>query len=387
MTALSNLRVIDLSRVLAGPLAAQILADLGAEVIKVESPSGDDTRQWGPPFMPDDAGRPTPESAYFLAANRGKKSVCVDLTSEGDRSALIELIADADVLVENFKTGSLARYGLDYETVNRINPRLVYCSITGFGQTGPYSERPGYDFLMQAMGGLMSITGEAGDEQGGPQKIGVALTDVMTGLYAVIGILAALSERERSGLGQQVDLSLLDVTVASLANQATNYLVGDMLPTRLGNAHPNIVPYQSFPTRTGYCIVAVGNDNQFRQFAAALGQPDLAEDPRFASNQDRVAHRETLVALIEERMRTRDRDDWLQAFEAAGVPAGPINNIAEVFSDPQVISRGMRIELPHALRQSLNLVGNPLKLSRTPVAYTAAPPLLGEHTDELLKKD
>lgn len=387
MTALSNLRVIDLSRVLAGPLASQILADLGADVIKVESPEGDDTRQWGPPFMKDNGGQDTAESAYFLAANRGKKSVCIDLKSEDDRDALRRLIADSDVLVENFKTGSLARYGFDYETVSKLNPGLVYCSITGFGQTGPYRERPGYDFLMQAMGGLMSITGAPGEAHGGPQKIGVALTDVMTGLYAVIGILAALSERQRSGLGQQVDLSLLDVTVASLANQATNYLVGGMLPTRLGNAHPNIVPYQSFPTKNGYCIVAVGNDTQFRQFAKVLGLPDLADDARFSTNRDRVAHRGILVDLISGIMQTRGRDEWLQDLEAAGVPAGPINDVAEVFSDPQVLSRDMKIALQHPQQQSVNLVGNPLKFSRTPVQYKAAPPLLGEHTRALLKKD
>lgn len=385
-SALSNLRVLDLSRVLAGPWASQILADLGAEVIKVESPQGDDTRQWGPPYLQDDAGFETRESAYFLSANRGKKSICLDFNQEEDRAHLKRLIESSDVLIENFKTGSLQKYGFDYASVSAINPGLVYCSITGFGQTGPYREKPGYDFLLQAMGGLMSITGAPDSEGGEPMKIGVALSDVMTGLYATIGILAALSERNSSGLGQQVDLALLDVTVASLANQATNYLVGDIVPTRLGNSHPNVVPYQSFATKDGHCIVAVGNERQFESFCAALELPGLTRDERFSSNENRVANRDALISTIEPIMRTRTRDDWLAVFSENGVPAGPINNIDDVFEDPQIEAREMKITLQHPNRESLDLVGSPIKLSRTPVTYPSAPPLLGEHTEEILNK-
>lgn len=385
--ALSHLKVLDLSRVLAGPWASQTLADLGADVIKIERPnSGDDTRRWGPPFMRDTQGEATRESAYFMAANRGKRSVCLDISNPKDQETLRELARDSDIVIENFKVGGAKKYGLDYSSLSAINPRLIYCSITGFGQTGPYSHRPGYDFLVQAMGGLMSVTGEKDGEPGaGPQKVGVALTDIMTGLYATVGILAALTEREKSGLGQQVDLALLDVTAATLANQATNVLVGDQIPTRMGNAHPNIVPYQSFATRDGHCIIAVGNDDQFKRYCELLELPHLSSDVEFATNQARVEHREALVAILEEAMLTNTRDHWLARCEEAGVPAGPINSIDEVFSNEQILHRQMRVNLPHPLNPELELPGNPIKLSRTPVNYHRPPPMLGEHTEEVLQ--
>jgi len=385
--ALSHLKVLDLSRILAGPWASQMLADLGAEVIKIERPQGgDDTRSWGPPFMSDESGQATEESAYFLCTNRGKQSVCVDMKSSQGQATLRQLATESDVVIENFKVGGAASYGLDYDSLAAVNPGLVYCSITGFGQTGPSKDRPGYDFLVQAMGGLMSVTGlPDGVEGAGPQKVGVALTDIMTGLYATVGILAALSERHRSGLGQHVDLALLDVTAATLANQATNYLVGGMNPVRLGNAHPNIVPYQSFVAKDGHLIVAVGNDAQFRRYTQVLACPELADDPRFATNRQRVLNRDTLVPLLQREMLERGTAEWLQMLEAAGVPAGPINSVAEVFAEPQIQARNMQVTVPHPLNANLQLVGNPIKLSRTPVAYDRPPPLLGEHTDEVLK--
>jgi crotonobetainyl-CoA:carnitine CoA-transferase CaiB-like acyl-CoA transferase len=365
-----------------------MLADLGAEVIKVERPgAGDDTRSWGPPFLKDDQGNDTEESAYFLCANRGKQSVCIDMKSPEGQQTIRQLAARSDVVLENFKVGGAASFGIDYDTLSAANPGLIYCSITGFGQTGPDRLRPGYDFLVQAMGGLMSVTGQADGEEGaGPQKVGVALTDIMTGLYATIGILAALAERERSGRGQFVDLALLDVTAATLANQASNYLVGGMIPTRLGNAHPNIVPYQSFVASDGHLIVAVGNDGQFRRFVTELGCPELAEDERFASNQVRVANRETLIPLLQARMLQRTKAQWLADLEAVQVPAGPINNVAEVFAEPQIQARGMQVNVPHPDNAELQLVGNPIKLSRTPVQYGRAPPTLGQHTDEVLAR-
>ncbi|MBA6413446.1 CoA transferase [Parahaliea sp. F7430] len=387
MGALSNLRVLDLSRILAGPWASQILADLGAEVIKIERPgSGDDTRSWGPPYMKDSSGNETAESAYFLCTNRGKQSVCIDMKSAEGQATLRELVRHCDVLIENFKVGDMARYGLDYETLAALNPRLVYCSITGFGQTGPLSKRPGYDFLVQAMGGLMSVTGAPDSEPGGgPQKVGVALTDIMTGLYSTIGILAALAEREHSGMGQRVDLALLDVTAAALANQASNYLVGGLNPERLGNAHPNIVPYQSFVARDGHLIVAVGNDEQFRRFTLALQRPELAEDARFVSNSERVRHREQLIPLLQAAMLERDKAEWLEILEQAQVPAGPINTVAELFESPQILSRQMRVNVAHPDNAELELVGNPIKLSRTPVKYQRPPPTLGQHSESVLE--
>jgi crotonobetainyl-CoA:carnitine CoA-transferase CaiB-like acyl-CoA transferase len=386
MGALSHVKVLDLSRVLAGPWASQILADLGAEVIKIENPNGgDDTRHWGPPFMPDTQGEPTEESAYYLCTNRGKRSVCVDMKTARGQDSIRRLAEQCDVVIENFKVGGAAKFGLDYASLSAINPRLVYCSITGFGQTGPYKDRPGYDFLVQAMGGLMSITGAPDDaEGGGPQKVGVALTDIMTGLYATIGIQAALAERERSGLGQHVDLALLDVTVATLANQASNYLVGGLNPTRLGNAHPNIVPYQSFVVKDGHLIVAVGNDAQFRRYVALLGCAELADDVRFASNRGRVHNRDTLVPLLQAKMLERNKDQWLELLESVQVPAGPINTVADVFAEPQIQAREMQVSVPHPLNPGLQLVGNPIKLSRTPVEYRDPPPSLGQHTEEVL---
>jgi crotonobetainyl-CoA:carnitine CoA-transferase CaiB-like acyl-CoA transferase len=384
--ALSHVKVLDLSRILAGPWASQILADLGAQVIKIERPGGgDDTRTWGPPFLKDANGDNTAESAYFLCANRGKQSVCVDMKSEEGQKTLQQLAGQCDVVLENFKVGGAAAFDLDYETLSAANPGLVYCSITGFGQTGPDKDRPGYDFLVQAMGGLMSVTGAPDGEAGaGPQKVGVALTDIMTGLYATVGILAALAERDRSGLGQLVDLALLDVTAATLANQASNYLVGDMVPGRLGNAHPNIVPYQSFVAADGHLIVAVGNDAQFQRFVAELGCLELATDERFATNQARVKNRDALIPILQGRMLTRSKAEWLTALEAVKVPAGPINNVAEVFAEPQIQARGMQVNVPHPRDPDLQLVGNPIKLSRTPVVYDSPPPMLGQHTDEVL---
>ena len=386
MGALSHIKVLDLSRVLAGPWASQILADLGAEVIKVERPGvGDDTRSWGPPFLKDSEGNDTAESAYFLCTNRGKKSVCIDMKSDAGQESIRRLADQCDVVIENFKVGGAAKFGIDYPTLAARNPKLVYCSITGFGQNGPYKDRPGYDFLVQAMGGLMSVTGQPdGAEGAGPQKVGVALTDIMTGLYATIGIQAALAERERSGLGQFVDLALLDVTAATLANQASNYLVGGMVPTRLGNAHPNIVPYQSFVAADGHLIVAVGNDAQFSRFVAAIGSPELANDERFARNQSRVANRDTLVPLLQRQMLERGKDEWLKILQVAQVPAGPINGVDEVFAEPQIQAREMQIQMAHPHNPALQLVGNPIKLSRTPVEYNKPPPTLGQHTDEVL---
>jgi len=386
--ALSHIKVLDLSRVLAGPWASQILADLGAEVIKVERPkTGDDTRGWGPPFLKDRDGNDTAESAYFLCTNRGKQSVCIDMKTAEGQETIRQLADQSDVVLENFKVGGAAKFGIDYETLSERNPGLVYCSITGFGQNGPYKDRAGYDFLVQAMGGLMSVTGQPdGAEGAGPQKVGVALTDIMTGLYATIGILAALAERDRSGLGQFVDLALLDVTAATLANQASNYLVGGMVPTRLGNAHPNIVPYQSFVAADGHLIVAVGNDAQFGRYVEAIGAAELAVDDRFITNKDRVAHRDALVPLLQRKMLERCKEEWLQILESAQVPAGPINSVEDVFAEPQIRAREMVVQLAHPHNPELHLVGNPIKLSRTPVEYEKPPPTLGQHTRQVLSK-
>jgi crotonobetainyl-CoA:carnitine CoA-transferase CaiB-like acyl-CoA transferase len=383
---LVGLRVLDLSRVLAGPWAGQLLADLGADVVKVERPGrGDDTRAWGPPYLKDEAGQPTSEATYFLCANRNKRSVTVDLAEPEGQRLVRELALQADVLLENFKPGGLAQYGLDYASLSAAHPRLVYCSITGFGQTGPYAHRPGYDFLMQGMGGLMSVTGRADGEEGaGPQKVGVALTDVLTGLYATIAVQAALAERERSGLGQHIDLALLDVQVACLANQASSYLAGGVAPGRMGNAHPTIVPYQDFPTADGDMILAIGNDGQFARFSEVAGHAEWARDERFATNPQRVANRKDLIARIRGVTTSRTTAEWIALLEAAGVPCGPINRIDAVFDDPQVRARGMRIELPHPLAGQAPLVANPIRLSGSPVQYRSAPPTLGQHTDEVL---
>lgn len=386
--ALSHIRVLDLSRVLAGPWCGQILGDLGAEVIKVERPgSGDDTRHWGPPFLKDDQGESTAEAAYYLSANRNKQSLTVDFTRPEGQRIIRELVAQSDVLLENFKVGGLAAYGLDYASLKAINPRLIYCSITGFGQDGPYAKRAGYDFMIQGLGGLMSLTGRSDDEEGaGPVKVGVALTDILTGLYASVGVLAALAHRERTGEGQHIDTALLDVQVACLGNQALNYLTTGVAPKRMGNAHPNIVPYQDFPTADGDIILTIGNDGQFRKFCEVAGRPEWADDPRFSSNKARVAHRVELIPLIRQVTVFRTTAEWVSALERAGVPCGPINDVAQVFDDQQVCHRGLRFEMPHPQAGSVPLVASPLRLSASPVSYRHAPPLLGEHSEALLQR-
>ncbi|MBX8496689.1 CaiB/BaiF CoA transferase family protein [Pseudomonas cichorii] len=387
MGALSHIRVLDLSRVLAGPWAGQILADLGADVIKVERPgNGDDTRSWGPPFLKDPAGENTSEAAYYLSANRNKQSVTIDFTRPEGQKLVRELAARSDIVIENFKVGGLAAYGLDYGALKAINPRLIYCSITGFGQNGPYARRAGYDFMIQGLGGLMSLTGRSeGEEGAGPVKVGVALTDILTGLYSTSAMLAALAHRDQSGIGQHIDMALLDVQVACLANQAMNYLTTGNAPRRLGNAHPNIVPYQDFPTADGDFILTVGNDSQFRKFAEVAGQAHWADDPRFQTNTLRVANRAELIPLIRQVTVFRTTAQWVEVLEAAGVPCGPINDLAQVFADPQVQARGLAIEMPHALGGSVAQVASPIRLSETPVEYRRAPPLLGEHTQEVLQ--
>ncbi len=383
---LSGLRVLDLSRILAGPWAGQTMADLGAEVIKIERPgTGDDTRGWGPPFIRGRDGNETADAAYFHCANRGKKSATIDIAKPEGQRILRELTRHSDILLENYKVGGLARYGLGYDDLKEINPGLIYCSITGFGQTGPYAGRAGYDFMIQAMGGFMSITGERDAEPGGgPQKIGVALSDVLTGLYTTIAALAAVRERDRTGEGRHVDMALFDVTVASTANQAMNFLATGTAPGRMGNAHPNIVPYQSFKTADDHVIVAVGNDAQFDRFCRAGGRPDLAEDPRYATNAGRVEHRDELVAGIADMMLQRTRAAWLAGLEAVGVPCGPINDLAQIFDDPQTRHRGARIELPHAEAGAVPGVANPIRYVGHPHDYPGGAPVLGQHTDEVL---
>ena len=384
--ALSHLRVLDLSRVLAAPWCSQVLADLGAEVIKIERPgTGDDTRAWGPPWVKDAAGRNTGEAAYFMCANRGKQSVTVDIAKPEGQEIVRKLALQSDILIENYKVGGLAQYGLDYATLSALHPRLIYCSVTGFGQTGPYAPRAGYDFIIQGIGGLMSITGERDDlPGGGPQKVGVAVSDLMTGMYATVSVLAAVAEREKSGLGQHIDLALLDTQVAMTANMSMNFLASGKPPGRAGNAHPNIVPYQTFAASDGHIIVGVGNDSQFVKLCAVAGCPEVATDPRFSTNPARVKHRDVLIPLLEQTFATKPMSFWSEHLEAAGVPCGPINNLQQVYDDPQVKSRGMRIELPHPTAGSVPLVGSPIKLSRTPVEYQLAPPTLGEHTDDVL---
>jgi crotonobetainyl-CoA:carnitine CoA-transferase CaiB-like acyl-CoA transferase len=386
MGALSHLRVLDLSRVLAGPWSGQILADLGADVIKVERPgSGDDTRAWGPPFLKDEQGENTNEAAYYLSANRNKRSVTIDFTQPEGQRLVRELAAKSDIVIENFKVGGLAAYGLDYASLKSVNPQLIYCSITGFGQTGPYAKRAGYDFMIQGLGGLMSLTGRPDGEEGaGPVKVGVALTDILTGLYSTVAILAALANRDQAGVGQHIDMALLDVQVACLANQAMNYLTTGNPPRRLGNAHPNIVPYQDFPTADGDFILTVGNDGQFRKFAEVAGQSQWADDPRFATNKLRVANRSQLIPLIRQATVFKTTAEWVSQLEVAGVPCGPINDLAQMFQDPQVLARGLAVSMPHALGGSVPQVASPIRLSETPVEYRRAPPLLGEHTEEVL---
>lgn len=382
---MSHLKVLDMSRVLAGPWCGQILADLGAEVIKIERPGvGDDTRSWGPPYLQDRDGKDTRESAYFLGANRGKKSLALDIARPEGQEIARRLATRSDVLIENYKAGDLARYGLGYEHLRALNPGLIYCSITGFGQTGPMKQVAGYDFIIQAMGGLMSITGERDDlPGGGPQKVGVAVADITTGMYSTVAILAALAHRSRTGEGQYIDMALLDVQVAMIANMNMNYLVSGRAPRRMGNAHSNIVPYQVFDASDGQFVVAVGNDGQFAKFCAAAGQA-FHEEARFRRNEDRVRNREVLVPLLAAVLKQQSVAHWIAMFEPLGIPVGPINNLSQVFDHPQVRSREMQMDLPHPLSGTVPMVANPIRMSATPLRYNAAPPLLGQHTEEVL---
>ncbi len=384
---LSHIKVLDLSRVLAGPWTAQNLADLGAEVIKVERPGkGDDSRGYAPPFLKDEQGRETKEGAYFCAANRGKKSITVNLSKPEGQQLVRELAKDVDVLVENYKVGDLARYGLGYDDLAKLNPGLIYCSVTGFGQTGPYKDRPGYDFMAQGMGGLMSITGEADSVPGGgPQRVGIPIIDMTTGMYATIAICAALANRAVTGKGQWIDVALLDSCVAFLGNQAMNYFATGESPTRIGNAHPNIVPYQTFATKDGAIILACGNDNLFNKFCQAAGCDHLPKDARFATNADRVKNRVEATRLLNAVFEQRTTKEWVKLLDDAGVANGPINTIKEVFEEPQVIARGMKFELPHAAAGKVTLVASPMKFSGTPLKHDMPPPVVGQHTDEILR--
>ena len=396
LNSLDGIRVLDLSRVLAGPWCTQTLADLGADVIKIERPgTGDDTRTWGPPFLKDAQGADTQEAAYYLGCNRNKRSVTCDISQAAGQALIRELAVHCDVFVENFKVGDMARYGLDYASLSAVNPRIVYCSVTGFGQNGPYADRAGYDYAIQGMGGLMSVTGERDDLGGGPQKVGVAVADLMTGMYATVGILAALRHAEKTGEGQHVDMALLDTQVAMLANLGANYLVSEKVPGRMGNAHQNIVPYQVFEVADSadgskdHIIIAVGNDSQYVKFCKVANIPELGVNPLFALNRDRVSNRDQLVPILEAVMRTRSKADWLVALEEAKVPCGAINNLAEVFADPQIDARNMVTTWQHPVKDELRLVASPIKLSATPVRTPdrggLPPPLLGQHTNEVLR--
>ncbi len=388
MGALSHIRVLDLSRVLAGPWCAQNLADLGAQVIKVERPgAGDDTRHWGPPFANDPNGQDTTESAYYISINRNKKSITLDISTPEGQAIVRDLIKTSDVVIENYKVGQLAKYGLDYQSLCAIKPNLIYCSITGFGQTGPYQHRPGYDFILQGMGGFMSITGEADHlPGGGPQKAGVAIVDLFTGMYASSAILAAVIHRDRTGEGQYIDMALLDTQVAMLANISSNYLCSGVSPHRWGNAHPNVVPYQTFQTSDSWIIVAVGNDSQFRNFVKVGNREALADDARFASNPARIEHRAALIPLLAKMVKEKTKAQWISLLEDAGVPCGPINNLQEVFENEQVIARGIEMRVPHPTAGTMKLVASPMRLSKTPVEVRMPPPLLGQHTDEVLQE-
>ncbi len=379
MPPLAGLKVLELARILAGPWAGQLLADLGADVVKVESLTGDDTRQWGPPFV--DNGDGTRDAAYFHSTNRGKRSIAIDFSKPAGRDIILRLAAQSDVVIENFKVGGLKPYGLDYASMKAINPRIVYCSITGFGQDGPDAARPGYDFMIQGMGGLMSLTGPA---DGAPHKVGVAFADVFAGVYSVVAIEAALLRREQTGEGQLIDMALLDTQVGVLANQALNYLVSGRSPTRMGNSHPNLVPYQAFAAKDGHLIVAVGNNGQFRRLCEAIGAPGLADDPRFVTNEARVENRVALVARLGERIGTLRRDDLMEALERAGVPVGPINTVAQVFEEPQIVHRGMRLDLPAGEGRRVPSVRTPIVMDESPLVYERASPRLGEHTAEIL---
>ncbi|WP_022951210.1 CaiB/BaiF CoA transferase family protein [Leucothrix mucor] len=379
MSPLSGVKVVDMSRILAGPWAGQVLADLGATVLKIERPKvGDDTRHWGPPYLKDRDGNDTKDAAYFFSANRGKQSVCIDITQPEGQAQIRELIASADVVIENYKVGGLAKYGLDYESLKEANPALVYCSITGFGQTGPYAQRAGYDFMIQAMGGLMSITGEPDSAGGQPTKVGVAVTDIFTGLYSVIGIQAALHERQRTGLGKHVDMALFDCSAAILANQASNYLIGGVVPSRMGNAHPNIVPYQVFASADGHLIIAVGNDGQFANLCKVLDLPELAEHANSKTNAARVGNREVLCALLQVELAKRTTAEWLEALEAVNVPCGPINTVDQVFNDPQILARDMVQTVEHPVGGEIKLAASPIRFVGEAKAEVCAPPVLSE---------
>ncbi len=382
--ALAGLRVLDLSRILAGPSATQLLGDLGADVVKIEKPGeGDDTRKWGPPFVPDQEGRPSSESAYYLCANRNKRSIEIDITTPEGQALIHALLEKADVFIENYKVGGLQAYGLAYGQIKSLYPRLVYCSITGFGQTGPYASRAGYDFLIQAMGGIMSVTGAP---DGDPMKVGVGIADVMTGMYATVGILAALRHRDQTGEGQYIDLALLDTQVSWLINAGTSYLTSRKNPQRLGNGHPNIVPYQVFPTADFPIIIAVGNDNQFQKFCEYSAMTGVADDPDYATNVARVKNRDRLIEKISEALRQQTRDHWVSVFEKVGVPCGPVNTLEQVFADPQIRHRQAEVALDHPIAQSgkVSVIANPLKLSATPVQYRFAPPVRNQHEKEIL---
>ncbi len=384
---LAGIRVLDMSRILAGPWIGQLLADLGAEVIKIERPGkGDDTRAWGPPFVKDRDGNDTSDAAYFMCTNRGKQSLTLDIAKPEGQQIIRELAQKSDVLLENYKVGDLKRYGLDYDTLSALNPRLIYCSVTGFGQTGPYRDRAGYDFMIQGMAGVMSITGERDDlPGGGPQKVGVAIADLMTGMYSTVGIVSALHERHASGKGQHIDMALLDCTVGWLANQNANYLIGGEVPKRMGNAHPNVMPYQTFKTKDGDIIIATGNDGQFQRLCAAAGIPEVGADARYANNALRIKNRDTCTASIAVELKKKTTVEWVALLETVGVPCGPINRLDDVYADPQVQARGMKIDVPHPKAGTVPLVANPIKFSRTPLAYDRPPPLVGEHVDTVLR--
>ncbi|WP_150523771.1 CaiB/BaiF CoA transferase family protein [Roseibium sediminis] len=385
--ALEGIVVLDLSRILAGPTCTQILGDLGAEIIKIERPGrGDDTRGWGPPFLKDTNGQETRESAYYLSSNRNKSSVAIDIASQKGQELIASLAEKADIVVENFKVGDLKRRGLDYDSLKARNPKLIYCSISGFGQTGPYSHRAGYDFLVQGMGGMMSLTGFPDEEGGQPIKAGVGIADVMCGMYATVSILAALNHRHETGEGQHLDISLFDTQVSWLINQGVAHLISGEVPGRLGNGHPTIVPYETFPGRDQQFILAVGNDSQFARFCEIAGQPELARDPRFETNANRVRNRKVLVPILRELTITRNADDWIKALEEAGIPCGPVNDLGAVFTDPHVLERDLKITLPHPASGAVNLIGSPIKMEKTPVSYRHAPPMLGTGTTNILQR-
>jgi len=388
MGALNHLRVLDLSRVLAGPWCGQNLADLGADVIKVERPiSGDDTRQWGPPFLRNSEGQETTESAFYLAINRNKRSITLDISTKEGQEIIKKLILDSDIVLENYKVGQLKKYGLDYDSLKKIKNDLIYCSITGFGQTGPFAHRPGYDVVVQGMGGFMSVTGEKDElPGGGPQKAGVAIADLFTGMYATSAVLAAVVHRDRTGEGQYIDLALLDVQIATMANVASNYLISGVSPKRWGNASPNIVPYQTFKAADGWIIVAAGNDSQFRHFVQTGGESHLADNPLYATNPERIRHRDSLIPLLQAMTLKKTKSEWIEALDHANVPCGPINDFEEVFANEQVIARNIKMEMTHPTGGTVPLVRSPMRLSATPVVENRPPPLLGQHTSEILKE-